>query len=261
MELQMAVEPIHVSRRHDLRLVERLYLLQRLQHRLVRREHERVVAKALFLRILVRKKEFVEDARRHQDGLPEPHRERIDVVRVGGGSCLHTRKRRLELLGVNRTEKVELVNLQAELAATVERTFAFVPVPEDVRKAHVVAILLEEHVHLQRLELRTTQKGIRSLLAGVVVVEELARERRIDRTDLLPVLRIELPEIVVERNVRKVGGLLLRHYFTSISNDSARRSVIFTRIVPASSGIAYSPFTNALSSGTSTTEGVKTAPS
>ena len=107
---------------------------------------------------------------------------------------------------------------------------------EYLDKTCVVAVLLQEDVHLQRFELRTTQIGVRLLLAGIVEVQELARQGRVDRP-------------------------YSPCHSTSISSDSARRSVIFTRIVPAPSGMAYSPFTNSLSFGTSTTVGVNTAPS
>lgn len=47
-----------------------------MQHRLVRREHQSVVAVARVLLELVAQQELVEDAGRHEDGFASAHRQR-----------------------------------------------------------------------------------------------------------------------------------------------------------------------------------------
>ncbi|MNZ80914.1 hypothetical protein D3C78_995670 [compost metagenome] len=74
MKAQVRGQEVDVLRRHHAGQVEGLDLLQRLQHRLVRREHQCVVAVASVLLEFVAQQELVEDAGRHQDGFTGAHR-------------------------------------------------------------------------------------------------------------------------------------------------------------------------------------------
>ena len=261
--LDGAGEFAHIVRRDDLRYVERLNLLQRLQDRLVGREHEDVVAVLRILRILPRQDELVEDARRHERRLAETHRERVDVVRVQIAPRRHAIEGRLERRRIQLGPKRQVVIPELHILAIRKDARSRLPVLEDVGEACVSAVLLQEDIHLQRLELRLAQIARLALfvLSRIVRLEKLARQRLILRPDRLLVRRIELPQVVVERRELNRALLLPRHYETSCSSDSDRRSVILTRIVPASSGMSYSPFTNSSFSGMSVTVGVKTEPS
>ena len=215
------------------------------------------------LRILRRQDELVENARRHQRRLAEPHRQGVDVVRIEITPRRHAVKGRLECRLVEFRPEREVIDLQLEIRSVRKSARLALPILEDSREPGVSTILFQEDIHLQRLELGLAQitRLFLLVITRVVRAEKLPRERLVVRPDLLLVGRVELPEILVERRVLDRAFLLPRHYLTSCSSDSERRSVILTRIVPAPSGMSYTPFTNSSFSGMSVTVGVNTEPS
>ncbi|MPM57668.1 hypothetical protein SDC9_104491 [bioreactor metagenome] len=74
METQMGSQEIDVLRWHHAHQVEGLDFLERLQHRLIRCEHQCVVAIVRILRKFVGQQELIEDAGSHQNSFAGAHR-------------------------------------------------------------------------------------------------------------------------------------------------------------------------------------------
>ena len=75
------------------------------------------------------------------------------------------------------------------------------PVIEHLIDLLVVHEFLHKDIHLQCLELRLAQKGMRILLA-VVVGEELPREVIITRTNLSTVRAVVVPQLLTKGKIR-----------------------------------------------------------
>lgn len=98
MELEVGAQEIRVLRWHHQRQIEGLNFLQRLEHRLVRREHQGVAAILGVLAKLIGQQELVEDRGGHEDRLPQAHGQREDVVGVAPRPFTHLREQCVVLI-------------------------------------------------------------------------------------------------------------------------------------------------------------------
>ena len=108
------------------------------------------------------------------------------------------------------------------------------PVVEHLIDLWIPHELLDKDIHFQGFKLRLTEKCMRILLA-VIISEKLPCQIVVSGAYFSTVGRVVKPQLFVERKRRIIVS---SHYRTSTSSDSERRSVIFTLMVPQSSGIS-----------------------
>ncbi len=223
VEAQVRGQEIDVLWRHHAGEVEGFDFLQRLQHRFVRREHQRVMAVARVLLEFVAQQELIEDAGRHEDGFACAHRQREDVVRVGARVLAHRRKHSFVLILCNFIKHTYLLLRMSgnnpSLATPCESALFLEPLLKNILNPRIAKKLLEKNIGFQRLELRLAQENL-GVLVGVVEIEEFAGQFLVMLPNRASIALIELPEELeegeVKRRADRLGCALSRHWPRSL---------------------------------------------
>ena len=186
-----------------------------MQHRLVGREHQRVLAKTRVLAEFVGEQELIEDARRHQDGFAQAHGQRENVVGVGSGALAQLGEDGLILLFAFQLHERQQGALPPAVSTGRlefgEHPLILRPLLKQLVDVGVVTKFLEENVDFQRLELRLTQKGIGPQFR-IVEIQHLLRQLLVPLTDRAAVFGVEFQQGLKEGEILPDRLLALSHF-------------------------------------------------